>query len=366
MPKGPVGIGETARAISSPAKKASPGIVMEQWLRRRKLVQDAIRNAIGNSTDRMKKAFRALPIPHKWALIAMLEGGDRVSATSLRELYEKNCPDRSKEPFADVMEDLTESFLKEMSGKEGPESVDWIHPSCKDLVIEELARQPQLRDAFLRVMSLAGIKIAISSAGGAEGNRMFPFLTSIQSWGILQERCASVISTGSDDEITDLLRVLAEAHPKAPTQHARHQVERALGMACAGARTKWDRDGLSISTEGLAAYCEAGSCLPAMPDLPRIEFSWREREAKIRGKIQKSENIFDLDVDNVCDWARFASVVIAINPRLIEGDAIAGNFATEITKLIQIGEEEIRDIASYDEAGSSDLFGDEAGLISVL
>ena len=359
MPKGPVGIIETARAISSMPKKPSARIVMQQWLKRRNLVQDAIRNAIGNSTDRMKKAFRALPIPHKWALIAMLEAGDRVSAASLREFYEKNCPVQNQEPFTEVMEDLTESFLKGMSGKNGPELVDWIHPSCKDLVIEELARQPQLRNAFLRVMSLAGIKIAISSAGGAEGKRVFPFLTSIQSWEFLQERCASVISAGSDDEIADLLRVLAEAHAKGPSENARRQVERSLGMACSDARRKWDRKGLSISTEGFAAYCEAGSRLPEMPDLPNVESSWREREDKFREKIQKSGNIFDLDVDDVCDWARFASAVIGINPRLIQGGAIGETYANEIAKLVRIAEKEIRDPA--DEARVSDPWTGDPG-----
>jgi hypothetical protein len=308
----------------------------------------------------MKKAFRALPTPHKWLLIAMLEAGDRVSVENLKDLYDKDCPDRSQEPFTDVMEDLTESFLKDMSRTKGAVSVDWIHPSCKDLVIEESARQPQLRNAFLRVMSLSGIKIAISTSGGAEGTRVFPFLTSKQSWELLQVRCSSVIAAGSDDETADLLRVVAEAHRKAPNAQSRSRVERTLDVACSEARHMWDRGAMPLSTEGLAAYCEAGSRLPKMPDLPNIESSWREKDGKVRERVHKCENIFDVDIDAVCDWVRFATMVINVNPTIIQGGNVTANFGNETAKLTYIAEKEIEDTASYDEGGSGDIFGDEA------
>jgi predicted transcriptional regulator len=305
----------------------------------------------------MKKTFRALRVPHKWALMAMLDAGDRPSIESVKEFYEINCPERSQEPLTDVMEELTECFLKVLSGLNKRHSVDWIHPSFKDLVIEEVARQPQLRKAFLKVMSLAGIKIAISTAGGSEGDRAFPFLTSSQGWQFLPERCASAISVGSDDDIADLLTVLAGAHLNAPNEHIRQQVEKIIHSVCSVAREKWDRQAIPIGTDALVAYCKAGRQVPRMPSLPQVERSWQRRADKAKELLEKSEIIFELDVDAVCDWARFARLIFEIDPRLVGGDRFSERFASEIAALVRIAEE---DLEEFEDVTGPDPWGEEA------
>jgi len=71
-----------------------------------------IREAIQNPTDRMRKSFKALPVAHKWLLIALLEAGHSSQLKTLRKLYEKSCPLEHKQPFNEVLDELTEAFVK--------------------------------------------------------------------------------------------------------------------------------------------------------------------------------------------------------------------------------------------------------------
>ena len=129
-----------------------------------------VREAIRNPTERMRKSFMALPMPHKWVLISMLELGYYPKPKKVRRLYEAQCPVEARRPFEEVFEELTESFVKIGQWTPGGERwTDWTHPSYRDLVIEELTQHSQLQLQFLESMSLEGIKLAISDSGGIAG-----------------------------------------------------------------------------------------------------------------------------------------------------------------------------------------------------
>jgi hypothetical protein len=85
-------------------------------MHRRELNQESIReevlNAIRNPTDQMRKSFKGLPESHKWLLIALLEAGGVSSGERLSELYESHCPIDLRRPFDEVIEELSESFIR--------------------------------------------------------------------------------------------------------------------------------------------------------------------------------------------------------------------------------------------------------------
>ena len=53
-----------------------------------------------------------------------------------------------------------------------PATVTWVHPSWRDLVIDELAADPAARRSFLRHCSLDGLLLALSHAGGLDGHAL--------------------------------------------------------------------------------------------------------------------------------------------------------------------------------------------------
>ena len=63
--------------------------------------------------------------------------------------------------------------------------VDWVHPSWRDLVIEELAEDAETRRHFLARCGVDGAAIALSGSGGAEGARERPLLREDADWDAL-------------------------------------------------------------------------------------------------------------------------------------------------------------------------------------
>ena len=97
-----------------------------------------INEAISNPTDRMRKTFGALSVSHKWLLVGMLECGHGADTAAIRSAYETHCPADVRRDFTDTAEELRESFITLHS--HGNENfLTWVHPSYRDLVIEELS-----------------------------------------------------------------------------------------------------------------------------------------------------------------------------------------------------------------------------------
>jgi hypothetical protein len=164
-------------------------------------IKVAIKEALRNPTKQMRVAFQKLLPAYKWPLVAFL-GVSEISTTYLMEaegnvtklkrLYEAYCPEKYHEPFNTVMEHLTEAFVKARRNYWQKTMVDWIHPSYRDLVIDELIQDSSLRNTFLRRASLEGVKLAVSDTGGQCGERRLPLIRSAESWDILEERCLSL------------------------------------------------------------------------------------------------------------------------------------------------------------------------------
>ena len=124
-------------------------------------VSQEIDEAIRNPTDRMRKTFRALSPSHKWVLVGLLECGRWPEEQAVRAAYEAHCPAALRENFSDIVDQLAESFVNRRSVDDGC-FLAWVHPSCRDLVIEELSVDPDLCQEFLRTCSPSGLILAIS------------------------------------------------------------------------------------------------------------------------------------------------------------------------------------------------------------
>ena len=171
-------------------------------------IKSAIKDSLRNPTKQMRVTFEKLPSAYKWFLVAVLELPDaeesysvrlRGNVANLRNLYEAYCPDADHQPFETIMEHLTEAFVKVRETDFGGTVVDWIHPSYRDLVIEELIKNAELRNTFLRRASLEGVKLAVSDTGGRYGARSLPFIRSAESWDVLKDRCLSMVASDIGD-----------------------------------------------------------------------------------------------------------------------------------------------------------------------
>ncbi len=156
-----------------------------------KLIQDTLRNP----TDRMSKTYRELPIAHKWFMISiLLDSSELANETTIKDCYDILCPSEYMFNFDKIKTQLSEAFIKTMrlytpTGQIVDGSIEWIHPSCGDMVAIELSDNPKDRLHFLTHCSLSGLKYAISVGGGSTGSLILPLLKSPTDWKIFKARC---------------------------------------------------------------------------------------------------------------------------------------------------------------------------------
>jgi hypothetical protein len=84
--------------------------------------------------------------------------------------------------------------------------IAWVHPTWRDLVIDRLAGDARLRQHFLSHCGPHGIALALSTSGGAEGERQFPLVPTDEDWDTIGDR---IYATAPELEPREAAIVLA-------------------------------------------------------------------------------------------------------------------------------------------------------------
>src|SRR5439155_7708898 len=131
-------------------------------------------------TPAMVASFRALSEEHRTLLVALLDTPPGpVPLTLVTEAFRRHVVGGLRRHPPDIIDRLTDHFLRLVDSR-----VSWVHPSWRDLVIEELRADREGRQRFLNACSLEGIRLAISTAGGTSGERSLPRLAEDLDWDV--------------------------------------------------------------------------------------------------------------------------------------------------------------------------------------
>jgi hypothetical protein len=315
-------------------------------------VKLAVREALRNPTKQMRLTFQRLPAAYKWFLVALLEMPVSINAPpdlremrgdfpSLRALYEAYCPDTDHEPFDKVVEHLTEAFVKSRKTPWQQPIIDWIHPSYRDLVIEELIQDSGLRSTFLRRASLEGIKLAVSDTGGRYGTRKMPFIRSAESWDILQERCLSLVDADIGDR--ELLEVVANAASEKSSSDQAHRWERVAAKVCNGVQTKWDKTKRVVPAADLEAFAKARVYAQPTPDLPNLCPTWDSLDESFRESVRVASKTGSLSYAAFDSLAGFARTVKQCAPEFLDERGFPSRYESEIAAVLLNAESEADD-----------------------
>ena len=154
-----------------------------------------IEDTLTTPTGRMSKTYRELPIAHKWFMVSVLLNPRHSFLFSIertKSLYEMLCPSEEMINFEKIQTQLSEAFIKTKElGQIKTEEIDWIHPSCGDMVAIELSDNPKDRIHFLTHCDTSGLKYAVSTGGGYKGSEILPLLKSPKDWSIFKTRCVT-------------------------------------------------------------------------------------------------------------------------------------------------------------------------------
>ena len=145
-----------------------------------------------------------------------------------------------------------------------------MHPSYRDLIIDELANSNPARVRFLQQMSISGIKLAISDTGGAIGERTLPLLKDNASWELFKTRCLEVASNASWYERFQLLTTLGDAVKHFNTSGIKNKITDIIIYVCKAITIKWESDKAEITSYELSVFVRSSlhtKPLVGMPDL---------------------------------------------------------------------------------------------------
>jgi hypothetical protein len=188
-------------------------------------IDELVSAEIREPTVAMTASFHALSGEHRGLLLALLDTPPRpVSARELAAAFRRHAATGLRQQPEQLVDRLTDHFLRLVN--EG--GVTWVHPSWRDLVIDELVGDRVARQKFLRACSIEGILLAVSTAGGATGERLLPLVRDDQDWDALSDRLAVMIVELDDPDINRLFVTLAEARAALP---ADDQSEPPLSLA---------------------------------------------------------------------------------------------------------------------------------------
>lgn len=133
--------------------------------------------------------------------------------------------------------------------------VAWVHPTWRDLVIERLAGDAELRRHFLARCGPHGVVLALSTAGGAEGRRALPLVVDDEDWDALGDRIYELVPDLDHAELAAVLRALRAALGALQTDWVAAGEARALArMTLQRAASVWESAGAPVLLDCVDAW----------------------------------------------------------------------------------------------------------------
>jgi hypothetical protein len=154
--------------------------------------------------------------------------------------------------------------------------VEWAHPSVRDLVIDHLMMHDADRLAFLARAELNGIMLALSTKGGAEGERLFPLLRTDADWAAVAERAADLAATGDIRSRRGLLSALhaAVTATTPPPGEFVENVRNLIRVVLDALRTRWDAASEAITIAELNLFYTTSLVTEPLESSPNLVATW--------------------------------------------------------------------------------------------
>lgn len=272
----------------------------------------AVAAEIREPTKAMAASYHALTNEHRAVLHALVDTPpgpvhERDLATAVR----RHAPGGLTSPLPQIVDRLADHFLRVT----GNDNVGWVHPSWRDLVIDELAGDFQARAAFLRTCGVHGVALALSTAGGSGGERTLPLLRDDDDWDVLADRIPAILPTLEAPELALLLETLAEALRHAPDS-SRAELTSLADATCAELGRLWDAAAaLPVPVGLLASWLSLAEELrePPPPAERALAKAWIELVPDEQLDLLTRHEVAALD-----DWLVLTDLLAAAAPALLD------------------------------------------------
>jgi hypothetical protein len=154
--------------------------------------------------------------------------------------------------------------------------IAWVHPSWRDLVIEHLSGDDDARARYLRSSSIHGALLALSTAGGAEGERRLPLLRSDRDWDAINDRVFALACALEPAELIGLLDSIRRTIEDLKDTPAKVEADALARTVLARVSALWTTAHTPIAVQELTAWFELAGLLSPQPPSPPVATTWVE------------------------------------------------------------------------------------------
>jgi hypothetical protein len=250
-------------------------------------VRSAVQRELTFPTVAMRTSFRALEDEHRGLLIALLDApAGLIDERELAATVRRHHAGALSRPPRDLIDRLTDHFLRIT-----PLGIGWVHPSWRDLVIDELREDTAARRRFLAACGVDGAALALSREGGVAGERGLPLLVSDRDWDLLGDRLRQLLH---DLEDPDLARVLLALDGALGAGIDASQMLEALSLAeyLLGVTTRsWEKQHRPLPVFLVEAWYALNAHVPEPAGSPPLGPTWAELHpgALLFEELERSE-----------------------------------------------------------------------------
>jgi hypothetical protein len=291
-----------------------------------------MRRELADPTEAMATSFQTLEAEQKDLLIAMLDAPPGpVPERELVDALRRHHDGALRKPPVELLDRLSDHFLRDTRM-----GIDWVHPSWRDLVIEHLATDSKARLRFLSRCSVHGAALALSVAGGRDGQRQLPLMINDADWDALSDRIHVLVA---DLDVPDLSALLSSIH-EAIRQSERDRTSVEL-LALAGSMLKrlvsiWNGAKAPVPLPALGGWFALAGSLPperapaSPPDLTR---TWAELFPAVTPDLADRAS-----TESFADWLALADLLRKHQPdelmrlRFDDASDTVGDFLTDVER----------------------------------
>jgi hypothetical protein len=155
--------------------------------------------------------------------------------------------------------------------------VAWVHPTWRDLVIERLAADARLRRHFLSHCGPHGVVLALSTGGGATGERALPLICEDEDWDAVGDRIYALVGELEHRELVAVLGAVRGALEAVAGEPGRVGEANALArMALARTAALWTSAHAAVPLSSIDAWLALAARLHPRPWPDYLAVTWAE------------------------------------------------------------------------------------------
>lgn len=232
----------------------------------------AVEQELASPTEAMRTSFNALEREHRELLIALLDApAGLIDERELAETVRRHHTGGLSRPPGELIDRLTDHFLRVT-----PLGIGWVHPSWRDLVIDQLRNDPPARQRFLTACGPDGLTLALSHAGGATGERTLPLLIIDPDWDALSDRTHQLLREPDDKTIARVLHALTGAVSAAAEGPQQREADTLATECLNTVKRAWDRRHRPVPLFLLEAWYSLNAAASEPVDPPELGPTWVE------------------------------------------------------------------------------------------